>query len=230
MVSEDDSAMRLAHARAALASVHQKVGVERVSDEAPALPLAEALGTLLPQGLRRGQVVSVEGATSLMLALGASASAAGSWTAIVGLPRVGVVAAARRGIELSRLALMPHPGVQAAQVVGACVDGMDVVMLGPRLALSHADRRRLASRARERGSVLIVAEQWEGANVSLTVESSHWRGLGSGDGRLREREMTVVVGGRSRGSGRRVNVTLDVDPGVAWARPGARTVIDEEVA
>lgn len=229
-MSKDDSATRLARARAALASVHQKVGVDRVPDEAPALPLAEALETLLPQGLRRGQVVSVEGATSLMLALGAAASAAGSWTAIVGLPRVGVVAAARRGIELSRLALMPNPGVQAAQVVGACVDGMDVVMLGPRLTLSHADRRRLASRARERGSVLIVAEQWDGANVSLTVEGSRWRGLGSGDGRLREREMTVVVAGRSAGSGRRVNVTLDVDPGVAWARPGARTVIDEEVA
>jgi len=103
-------------------------------------------------------------------------------------------------------------------------------MLGPSLALSHADRRRLASRARERGSVIIAAEPWDGANVTLTVESSRWRGLGSGDGRLREREMTVVVAGRSQGSGRRVNITLDVDPGVAWARPGVRTVIDEEVA
>jgi len=229
-MSNENMQTRLDRARAALGAVHQKVGVDRTPDEAPALPLADVLSDLMPQGLRRGQVVSVEGSTSLMLALGSAASAQGSWTAIVGLPRVGVVAAARRGIELSRLALMPHPGVQAAQVVGACVDGMDVVMLGPRLALSHADRRRLASRARERGSVLIVAEPWDGANVSLTVEGSRWRGLGSGDGRLREREMTVVVDGRSQGTRRRVNVTLDVDPGVAWARPGVRTTIDEEVA
>jgi hypothetical protein len=229
-MSGESSETRLARARAALGAVHQKVGVDRVPEEAPALPLAQVLTGLLPGGLRRGQVISVAGSTSLMLALSSAASSQGSWMAIVGLPRVGVVAAARRGIELSRLALMPHPGVQASQVVGACVDGMDVVMLGPRLALSHADRRRLASRARERGSVIIAAEQWDGANVTLAVEDSHWRGLGSGDGRLREREMTVLVAGRSQGSGRRVAVTLDVDPGVSWSRPGARTVVDEEVA
>lgn len=229
-MSNESTQTRLTRARAALGAVHQKVGVDRVPGEAATLPLADAMVTLLPQGLRRGQVVSVEGSTSLMLALAAEASRVGSWTGIVGLPRVGVVAAARRGIELSRLALMPSPGVQAAQVVGACVDGMDVVMLGSRLVLSHADRRRLATRARERGSVILVGEAWEGANVSLRVESSQWRGLGSGDGRLREREMTVVVTGRARGSSRRVIVTLDVDPGVAWARPGARTVVDEEVA
>lgn len=229
-MSSESTETRLARARAALGAVHQKVGVDRTPDEAPALPLADVLSELMPQGLRRGQVVSVEGSTSLMLALGSAASERGSWTAIVGLPRVGVVAAARRGIELSRLALMPHPGVQAAQVVGACVDGMDVVMLGPGLVLSHADRRRLATRARERGSVIIVAEPWEGAHVALKVESSHWRGLGSGDGRLREREMTVVVAGRSHGSSRRVVLMLDVDPGVAWVRPGVRSIIDEEVA
>lgn len=229
-MGNENKQTRLDRARAALGAVHQKVGVDRVPEEVPALPLAEVLSGLLPQGLRRGQVVSVEGATSLMLALGAEASAQGSWTAIVGLPQVGVVAAARRGIELSRLALMPHPGMQAAQVVGACVDGMDVVMLGPSLVLSHADRRRLATRARERGSVIISSDPWEGAHVALKVESSHWKGLGSGDGRLREREMTVIVTGRARGSSRRVVVTLDVDPGVAWARPGVRTIIDEEVA
>ncbi|BDZ61212.1 hypothetical protein GCM10025873_10030 [Demequina sediminis] len=147
---------RIAKARAALGEVQLRVGTSRDRWEAPTLPLATGLDAVLPQGLRRGQVISVEGSTSLMLALAAAASAAGSWTAVVGIPSLGVVAAARRGLDLARVGLIPHPGVQAAAAAGACIDGMDVVLLGEGLALSDSDRRRLASRARERGVVMIA--------------------------------------------------------------------------
>lgn len=219
---------RLSRARAALAGVESRIGAAREGWDRPVLPLASDLAPLLPDGLRRGQVVAVSGATSLMLALAAEASRAGSWTAVVGMPAVGVVAAARRGIELDRLALIPHPGAQAAQAVGACVDGMDLVLLGQGLALSEADRRRVASRARERGGVIIAAGDWTGAHVRLDVERSSWSGLGSGEGRLRERELTVAVSGRRQGGVRRVRVLLDTDPGLRWSRSGAR--VDEEVA
>jgi len=221
---------RLNRARAALKDVETRIGTTREAWERPALPLAVDLAPLLTEGLRRGQVVVVDGATSLMLALAAEASREGSWTAAIGMPSVGVVAAARRGIELSRLALIPHPGAQAADAVGACVDGMDVVLLGPSLVLSDADRRRIASRARERGSVVITAGDWPAAHVRLAVERQAWSGLGAGDGRLRERELTVAVAGRQSGSVRRVRVLLDADPGVRWTRPGARIDVDEEVA
>ncbi|WP_084040131.1 hypothetical protein [Demequina sp. NBRC 110053] len=223
-------AERLSRARAALAGVQARIGVDAHAGERPVLPLDQHLASLLPEGLRRGQVVAVTGATSLMLALAAQASREGSWTAAIGMPTVGVVAAARRGIDLSRLALIPHPGAQAAEAAGACVDGMDVVLLGERLALSEADRRRLASRARERGGVIIAAGEWTGAHVRLDVERSVWSGLGAGDGRLRERELTVAVSGRRQGGSRRVRVLLDVDPGLRWSRPGARVDVDEEVA
>lgn len=210
---------RAARARAALATVQSRVGTTRDRWEAPALPLAPALESLLPGGLRRGQVIQVSGSTSLVLALVAQASREGSWAAMIGMPQVGVVAAARRGIELSRLALIPHPGAQAPAVAGVCVDGMDVVVMGERLALSDADRRRIAARARERGVVIVGVGSWgAGAHVSLAVESSRWEGLGAGDGRLRSREITVAVSGRASSAVRRVSLTLDEER----SRPGVR--------
>jgi len=207
---------RLEKARAALAAVQTRVGTSRSGMgaecwDAPTLPLASALSDALPTGLRRGQVVAVQGSTSLVLALVAEASREGSWTAMIGMPSVGVVAAARRGIELARLALIPHPGSQAPAVAGACVDGMDVVVMGPRLPLTDADRRRLAARARERGSVLVSAGPWEGAHVGLTVLRSTWSGLGAGDGRLRSRELLIEVTSRAGGPARRVALTLEAD-------------------
>ena len=208
---------RLEKARAALASVQTRVGTNRSFGtgaecwDAPTLPLAPALSDVLPTGLRRGQVVAVQGSTSLVLALVAEASREGSWAAMIGMPSVGVVAAARRGIELARLALVPHPGAQAPAVAGACVDGMDVVVMGPRLALSDADRRRLAARARERGSVIISAGAWGGAHMNLAVTQNNWRGLGAGDGRLRTRDMLIEVTSRAGGQARRLALTLDAD-------------------
>lgn len=213
------AAERVARARAALATVQARVGTTRDRWEAPTLPLATSLEPLLPGGLRRGQVIQVSGSTSLVLALVAQASREGSWVAMIGMPQVGVVAAARRGIELARLALIPHPGSQAPAVTGACVDGMDVVVAGERLALSDADRRRLAARARERGVVIVSAGEWgPGGHVNLAVESTRWGGLGAGDGRLRSREITVTVKGRAAAAARRVSLTLDEE----YSRPGVR--------
>lgn len=202
---------RLARARAALDGVQRRVGTTREHWDAPVLPLAPMLDQVLPHGLRRGRVVSVTGSTSLMLALASAASAEGSWTAAIGMPALGAVAAARRGLDLARVALVPHPGAQAAAVAGACVDGMDVVLLGPRLALADADRRRLASRARERGAVILVDGPWPGAHTVLTAVGSRWHGLGAGDGRLRGRDLTVRIEGRSAGVARLVTVPLDVE-------------------
>ena len=77
---------------------------------------------------------------------------------------------------------------------------------------------------------MIAAGEWPAAHVRLDVERSVWNGLGAGDGRLRERELTVAVGGRRAGAVRRVRVLLDSDIGTRWTRPGARVDVDEEVA
>lgn len=211
---------RLSTARAALKGAEERLSTTRLAWDAPTLPLAAGLTPALPEGLRRGQVVAVTGSTSLMLALVGEASKAGSWTSIVGMPHVGIVAAAGRGVDLTRLALVPHPGIHAAAVVAACIGGMDVVMLGPRLAMSDADRRRIAAKAREGGSVLIVAGPWPGAHAVLEVKGARWVGLGAGDGRLRGRELTVAVEGRARGAVRTVTLAMDVDPQWRGSRRG----------
>ncbi len=229
---------RVERARALLAGAEARLGVVRDfavlpggaqgASPGPAsvpparlLPVDSAVAGLLPgEALRRGTVVAVEGSTSLLLALVARASREGGWTAIVGMPEVGMVAAAGRGIDLARLALVPHPGAEAAVAAGACLDGMDAVLLGPRLALSDADRRRLVARARERGAVLLSAGPWTGAHVSLRVARSSWTGLGAGDGRLRARTLTVARSGRHLGAGDQRDVTLDVDAGLPQRAAG----------
>ncbi|WP_307838023.1 hypothetical protein [Actinoplanes lobatus] len=169
------------------------------------LPVAPELSGLLPgRGLRRGstvavaagQSVSAGGRTSLMLALLAAASRNGSWCAVVGVPALGALAAAESGIVLERLALVPDPGPDWPTVVAALIDGVDVVVAAVPGPVPASVTSRLAARARQRGSVLVPFGDWSGADVTLEVGTGRWEGLGSGRGRLRRREVTVVSRGR----------------------------------
>ena len=54
------------------------------------------------------------------------------------------------------------------------------------------------------GCALVVTGPWEGANLRLRVETSHWSGLAAGTGHLRGRRALVVSSGRgAAGPGRR---------------------------
>jgi len=163
------------------------------------LPVLPALAPLLPgRGLHRGTTVTVTGSTALALALVAGTSATGSWVAAVGLPDLGIVAAAETGVALERLALVPAPGARAwPTVVAALLDAIDVVLVRSPPGLSSALARRLAARARERGAVLIPLGPWpEPADLRLAVTASTWHGLGQGHGNLHARVAEVVATGR----------------------------------
>ncbi|MFF5172065.1 hypothetical protein ACFY3U_05460 [Micromonospora sp. NPDC000089] len=168
------------------------------------LPVAPELTGLLPnRGLRRGSTIAVttgrsrhSGGTSLMLALLAEASRAGSWCAVVGVPTFGAGAAAELGIALDRLALVPNPGPEWPTVVAALIDGVDVVVTAVPHAVSASVADRLTARARQRGCVLVPYGRWDGADVTLQVVRGVWEGLGQGRGRLRRREVTVSARGR----------------------------------
>lgn len=194
------------------------------------LPVLPALASLLPGGgLRRGSLVVVAGSasSSLALALAAGASAAGSWCAAAGRPELGMVAAAELGIVLERFASVPTPAPAAgkgpggwAWVVAALVDAFEVVVAWPpsRASVRADDARRLVVRARERGTVLVVAGEpgapnpgaprshgWpEAPDVRLVVTRSQWHGLGEGHGRLRARQVEVATGGRGSAARERV--------------------------
>jgi hypothetical protein len=161
------------------------------------LPVVGPLQSLLPDGgLRRGSTVSVIGSTSLALQLAAASSVAGSWTAAVGIPALGAVAASEAGVVLERLALVPRPGEQWATVVAALLDALDVVLVRPPHRLRQADARKLIARARERGAVLVPLAPWEGADIRLEVASARWHGVGHGDGHLQGCRMEVLATGR----------------------------------
>jgi hypothetical protein len=156
------------------------------------LPVVGQLEPLFPGGgLRRGTTVAVTGSLGLALAVVAGPSQAGAWCAAVGLPSLGVAAAAEAGIALDRFPMVADPGGDWATVVGALLDAFDVVLLAAR-----RPNRRLEARARERAAVLVVAGDWPGAEVRLSVAASEWEGLGDGHGYLQRRRLEVVATGR----------------------------------
>jgi hypothetical protein len=193
------------------------------------LPVPPYLRDLFPGGgLRRGSTVAIttgRGATTLLLATLAAASQAGSWCAVVGMPQLGLVAADEIGISLERLALVPNPGPQWTNVVSVLLDGFDAVAVAvPDVAASV--RTQLAARARQRGSVLVPFGSWDGADMTLSTESSRWHGLEKGRGRLRRRELTV----RARGRGaavrpRRTTFWLPGPPPAEAPQPAKRHLV-----
>jgi hypothetical protein len=192
------------------------------------LPVLPALRPLLPgQGLRRGTTVVVARSAALALALVAGASAAGSWVAAVGLPDLGIVAAAETGVVLERLALVPAPGARAwPTVVAALLDAIDVVLVRSPPGLPSAQARRLIARARERGAVLVPLGAWsEPADLRLTVTSSTWQGLGQGHGRLQARRVGVLATGR--GAATRERRTLLWLPSPDGTITGARAAVPQ---
>lgn len=175
-------------------------------------PVPDALAPLFPGGvLSRGSVVQVAGSTSLVLALAAAASQEGAWCALAALPHVGWRAAAGAGLDLDRVAAVPAPGPDAVSVVGALVDGFDVLVVGRSPALTDRDRRLVAARIRTRGAVLLSTHPWPGAHVVLQATRPAWQGLGQGWGHLVEQELTVCAAGRA-GAARSGEVRVRVGP------------------
>jgi hypothetical protein len=174
------------------------------------LPVLPELADLFPEGgLRRGSTVAVSGATSLALALLAGPSQAGSWCAAVGLPSLGLVAAAEVGIALERFPLVARPGDDWPPVVAALIEAVDVVLVGLPRHVRSGDARRLVAKARDRGAVLVTSGGSTAitADVRLSVAGCKWEGLGHGHGRLRARRMDVVASGRGAAARER-RVTL----------------------
>ena len=212
------------------------------------LPVPSVLRELFPlAGLARGSRLSVRGtgAASVCMATVAEASRAGSWIAVVGVGAWGWSAAARAGWALERSVFVDEPPVgQWGTVVAALVDAVDVVVVDPSHQVTAIDARRLMARARERGSVLVDLAVDDGRrrfrwptepDLTLTVESVSWAGLGVGHGVLADRTVRVSADGR-RGAARarRVDVVVEASgalvPGeaasgpddVAALRPGRR--------
>jgi hypothetical protein len=142
------------------------------------------------------------GSTTLAFSLLVAASVA-SWCAAVAIPDPGVVAFAELGVDLAHLMLVPDPGALWPRATATLLDGVDVVLVRPPGPVRPGTARRLAARARERRTALIVlaTRGWpEGPDVRLQVEAEGWVGVEAGHGHLRRRRATVTSSGRRAAS------------------------------
>ncbi len=164
------------------------------------LPTMPGLGALLPGGgLRCGAVYSVESSHTLLLAMLAGASAAGSWCGVIGVPDLGLECASEFGIATDRLVLVPRPGEKWLTVTAALADVLPLVVTRVPTKVLPADAARLAARLRQRGSTLIALGEWPGCEARLSLSENNWSGLGSGHGHLTAREAVITVSGGSLG-------------------------------
>ncbi len=184
------------------------------------LPVLPALSPLFPAGaLGRGTTVRIDGvgAASLAWAVAAGPSRHGSWVATVGLPSLGLASAAEMGVCFERLAVIAEPPPpQWSSVVASLVGAFDVVLVAALRSVRAADARRLAARARERGTALVVVDlahalagRAEGSSgsgrsrerglevdLALRVTEAAWHGVGDGHGHLTHRRVEVEASGR----------------------------------
>ena len=223
-----------------MAVLQERVRPVTLTDE-QRLPAAPALEAVLPGGgVRRGSVVGLEGpgSTSLLWSLLAPPTEAGSWAVLVGLPAAGLLAAADAGVALERLAVVAPPGGSWANVLGALLDGFDLVVAAPDRKVRPADARRLIARARERGTVVVLAgggavSAWpEGADLRLALTTPDWEGLGRGHGHLQRRRVHLEVSGRREAARPRAAdlwLPAEADP-VAAVVPDLRVLAVDSVA
>ena len=162
------------------------VGEQPASAGIRTLPVAGPLADLLVhRGLVRGTVAQIAGPASLRASLLASVTGSGHWTAVVGDPTLGLLAAVEMGADLNRCALIPDPGEDPIAVAAVLVDGIDliVVRLGGRDA-SPSRVRAVTARARRVGAVLAVDGRWPNVDVRLQAQVAGYHGLTGGPGRV----------------------------------------------
>ncbi|MEU7330185.1 hypothetical protein [Streptomyces parvus] len=173
--------------------VRQWMAEEREAGAGTAPPLS----CLLPGGeIRPGTAVSAGADLPLLLALAALATAGTAAWAAVDLPELGALAAAQAGLDLATGLVVTGPGPRVAQVLGALLESVPVVLVGSTVRIPDRAVRRLHALMRRSGSVLLAQGGWPGAEVQLRVTSADWVGVGRGHGLLHGRRVTVTAGGR----------------------------------
>lgn len=158
---------------------------ERVSARAATgygpLCVPAELASLFPaRGLERGFIYGISGGASLSLlsALASSATQAGSWLALVNMSHVGVLSMHEYGVALHRTVCIaaPQKGSVWAGVVGALVDGVDLVAVSA-AHCSVSEARRIAARVKAQGSVLFVlsATSAFSCDAVLSASAQEWQ-------------------------------------------------------
>jgi hypothetical protein len=235
---------------------------EVLDDADRSLPVHPALHRLFSRGIAPGTSVGCTGtaAVSMSCLLAAGPSAEGRWVGVLGvggLARLGAQACHEAGVDLERLLLVRAPqrgrtmagtalgasGLAAgevddawcAAVLGALVDGVDVVLVPASAPMRLSTARRVQARAQRRGVLFVVVGDRGGTRADGQVFSSdlhltavgRWSGLVDGAGHLRAREVEVAVTGRRMPHQRRDRLGFPDADGQIRSIGGAATVDGE---
>jgi hypothetical protein len=206
-----------------------RAGIPAVMAHERLLPVHPVLAPLFgvapgEPGLVRGHTVVCSGsaAMSCALAVMAAPTRAGSWAGVVGLPSVGVAAAAELGVELSRTIFVADASTTSstssktssdmAAILSALIDGVEVLVLSRRVvaAVSDGVMRKLHTRMQSRGSVLVLVGDPGSISADVRVNASTvmWEGVGAGNGHLQRRRVNIELDARRRGRPTRADVWL----------------------
>lgn len=115
-------------------------------------------------------VLTLHGSATLLLAALALRQGATGWCGVIGGDELGWCAATEVGLDLNRVLTIPAPLLDDAStltVTSTLLDGVDTLLIGATIAegLRPQHRRRLLSRARERGHLILTPARWEGARI-----------------------------------------------------------------
>ena len=115
-------------------------------------------------------VLTLHGSTTLLLAALALRQGATGWCGIIGGDELGWCAATEIGLDLNRVLTVPAPlldDTSILTVTSTLLDGVDTLLIGATVAegLRPQHRRRLLSRARERGHLILTPARWEDARI-----------------------------------------------------------------
>lgn len=231
-ISEMSRSERLEYLRSKMAAVPAKgeaVSEALPSDSREVLAVPAPLAELLPRGgLTRGSVSVVSGANSMLLGILAAVTQADLFVAVIGMPKLGLLAAAEMGARLDRLALIPDPGPDPAGVAAVLLDGIDLVVLGlGGTAMAPSRARAVVARARSKRAALLIADgQFAGAEVSIDSRVEGYAGLGRGDGRVHGLQLSVRTQSKAYGmrSGR-LDLMSRSDRCVEWKPGGGRAPV-----
>lgn len=191
---------RLEALRARMSAVPSRVGSSSRDEaqERDVLPILGELGRLLPDhGLVKGNVITCS-SSSLMLGLLAAVTGAKRLAAVIGCRRIGLLAAAEMGADLSRLFHIPQPGEDPLAVLAVLLDGLDLVVFDlAGTSVPPSRSRALMARVRSHRSVLVVTGgYWVGSDLQLKSRPVAYGGLGRGHGRLQSIHLDVQVSGK----------------------------------
>ena len=184
--------------------------MQRRTAHVEALPVPAPLSRLFPEGgLRPGASYALPSdETGLLLALLGEVSRTGAWCAVVGIPELSVEAAEGHGVDLSRLALLPSPGVRWLQAASAAAEVFPLVAVRPPSRPGTTEVARLEARLRDRGAALLSLGGWPGADAEVSTADPEWRGIGQGHGLISSRALTISLTGRRAPRPRRTRVLL----------------------